>query len=258
MDNPSNSLENKQDGKFLRNALLEFIPYIYKDLWEIGSTPAYKYELLKKHMLTSKIPKILDLGCGKGAELIQLKKKFEFQGVGVDYLPEFIEDAKYRMQINECDGIEFYVDDFKQNINNYKNFDIVLYTHSGDIFGPLNDTLNALKSTIKPNGHILIDSNSRKSNAKHPYSLKFLKFAEIKQTFENCSCELLGYIFWDPKNIKRENEFKKNVLTARINELIEKYPEKAELLQNYLNFSIEKMYLLETEIDTLTWLLKSK
>lgn len=258
MENPSNHTENQQDGKFLRNELLEFIPYIYKDLWEIGSTPAYKFKLMKKNMLTSKNPKILDLGCGKGAELIQLKKKFEFQGTGVDFLPQFIEDAKYRMQINECSGIEFIVDDFKQNLNNYKNFDIVLYTHTGDIFGSLADTLNALKSTIKPNGHIILDSHARKSNAKHHYSLKFLTFPEIKKTFDACSCELLGYIFWDPKSIKRDNQFKKNVLTARINELIEKHPEKQDLFRNYLTFSIEKMHLLETEIDTLTWLLKAK
>ena len=50
--------------------LFPFLPYIFQDLWEIGTSPEIVLTLVKKHTTDYSNLKVLDLGCGKGAVLI--------------------------------------------------------------------------------------------------------------------------------------------------------------------------------------------
>src|SRR5690606_20490273 len=70
-----------------------FVPQLLRGLWALGSMPAYVIELVERN-IRRPFRSVTDLGCGKGAVLIQLAEKFDFHGVGIDIVPEFIVEAR--------------------------------------------------------------------------------------------------------------------------------------------------------------------
>lgn len=238
--------------------ILPFLPYLFKDLWELGSAPGYKYELLKKNMLTSNKPRILDLGCGKGAELIQLRLKFEFEGLGVDIIPEFIEDAKFRCSLNNCKDLTFRVDNYKENLLNFKDFKIVIFSYDSDILGSITESLNSLKDIFPPaKGYILFDNANRKSDKLNELNKRYPSFKETKQFFLEANFQIVGYIFWDMNRLKRDNDFNNNCIATRAKELMDKNPDKMHFLQDFVEKQFDESRLLENELTCVTWLLKN-
>jgi len=55
--------------------LIPYLPYLFQDLWELGSSPIDILKMITKHILVSKETKVLDLACGKGAVSVNLAKE---------------------------------------------------------------------------------------------------------------------------------------------------------------------------------------
>ena len=62
--------------------LLPFIPELFKDLWELGSSPKVVLEWISHLKLPAYKTKVLDLGCGKGAVSITLARELKFNILG--------------------------------------------------------------------------------------------------------------------------------------------------------------------------------
>lgn len=242
-----------------QDEITPYLPYLMKDLWELGSIPAYKYELLSKHMLTNGNPSIIDFGCGKGAELIQLAGKFKFTGTGVDILPEFIEEANFRKGLNLAEFLTFKVDDFKKNIASYSDFNVLIYDYDVDIFGNIPNTLNVLKNVIlKDKGCILFDNAILKTEKPSERTKNYDNFKNVKTQIIEAGYDVLSYIFWDMRHIVRTDEFNNMCIARRAEELKEKYPDKQELLSSYVRKKSEKAELFASELNGITWLLRIK
>ena len=67
--------------------LKDYIPYILQDLWEFGADPETMIALIKDHVDISN-PKILDLGCDKGAVSIRIAQEMNCYVTGIDAVPE--------------------------------------------------------------------------------------------------------------------------------------------------------------------------
>jgi SAM-dependent methyltransferase len=99
------SIIESLDGTDIR--LREYIPYLLQDIWEIGADPETMTSLIKEHVDISN-PRILDLGCGKGAVSIRMAQEVECTVFGIDAVPEFIKEAnEYARKFNvyNTDGI---------------------------------------------------------------------------------------------------------------------------------------------------------
>jgi len=69
-----------------------FIPFLLQDLWFLGCNYSVIPELIK-HIKPDKESRIIDLGCGKGATIIELAGMFPGTYTGVDIMAEFIEEG---------------------------------------------------------------------------------------------------------------------------------------------------------------------
>ena len=247
---PSPKIQNEE--------LRPYLPYLLKDLWEMGNIPAYKFELLSKNLLTKTKPSIIDLGCGKGAELIQLAEKFEFQGTGIDIFPEFIEEAIFRKQLNKCEHLNFIVDDFVINLSNYKDFNVVIFEYNSKLFGSVADSLANIKQTLKGNkGYILLDTEVLNDGTKAATIPGFDIYKNVKAQILAENCTILGYIYWNNQYLMRQHEFNSICIARRVAELTEKEPEKELLFTSFLDYQKNKSQLMEKDLNCITWLLRT-
>lgn len=73
--------------------LIDYIPYLLQDFWELG-TPSSQVNLLLKKAGAGKGMKMLDLACGKGANAVKAAEKFGISVKGIDIVAEFTGYAK--------------------------------------------------------------------------------------------------------------------------------------------------------------------
>ena len=72
-----------------------FLPYLLQDLWALGGCPETAIALLQRAgVAPAPDDRVVDLGCGKGAMLIEFAKRFGCRGYGVDSMAAFIDDAR--------------------------------------------------------------------------------------------------------------------------------------------------------------------
>lgn len=247
---PSPKIENEE--------LRPYLPYLLKDVWEMGNIPAYKFELLSKNLLTKNRPSIIDLGCGKGAELIQIAKNFEFEGTGVDIYPEFIEEANFRKKLNNCEHLTFIADDFVNNLKQYKEYNVILFEYNSRLFGSVADSLNSIRNVLKGGkGYILFDAAVLKDSSKVGVIHGFELQKNIKEQMNVANFSILGYIYWNVQYITRQYELNNICISRRAAELSEKEPEKSDLFNSYLAHQERKRQLFAKDLDCITWLLRT-
>jgi len=122
--------------------------------------------------LTQKL-KIVDVGCGTGATVIDLKKMFHrgVEVIGVDVMSDQIDIAQKRMKEY---GIwsEFYLYDGEHLPFSDSSVDVI---YSSDVLGHVKDVsawLQELYRVLKPNGEIIMFSESKLG--KHAYIRNYL------------------------------------------------------------------------------------
>lgn len=234
--------------------LLQFIPYLLQDLWEIGSSPEPFIQLIKSYGDNYTEMKILDLGCGKGFVTISIAKEFKCHCHGIDAMPEFICEAEERANEHSVSDIcSFEVNDIRSRIKSLKDFDFIILGSIGDVFGNYESTLCKLSNSIKKSGAVIIDdgyklSEDNKSNSKN----------DILGQISKAGMKLEKEIIYDANRIKESNDFIFSKIVQRSNELIIKYPNKKNLFINYLKKQEEENNLLENRMVCSTMLIKKK
>ncbi|SHG48982.1 class I SAM-dependent methyltransferase [Winogradskyella jejuensis] len=125
------------------------LPYLFRDYSEMPKLEQKALQLTKG--------KVLDVGCGSGSHTLYLQDK-GFKVKGIDSSKGAIEVAKQRGVLNaECVSLLDY---------SKEQFDTILLLMNGTgIFQEVQQVasyLKHLKSLLKPNGQILIDSSDIK------------------------------------------------------------------------------------------------
>ncbi|CAG8643271.1 3215_t:CDS:10, partial [Ambispora gerdemannii] len=80
------------------------------------STTMRKTRSARKIALSRKTTKLLDLCCGTGTIGITMAKKFD-QVVGVELVPEAIEDAKFNAKLNDIRNVEYHAGKVEELLN---------------------------------------------------------------------------------------------------------------------------------------------
>ena len=139
--------------------LIPFIPIILQDLWTLGSMPAYVIELVEKHVPITTVKNVVDLGCGKGAVLIQLSQALGLSGLGIDLLPAFVEAAQQKaVRWGVSDRVTFEVGDIRAAIVHHRDIDLLIYGDDSDVLGDEQETLAALQNCIASNGWVILET----------------------------------------------------------------------------------------------------
>jgi SAM-dependent methyltransferase len=237
--------------------LYPYLPYILQDLWEMGTDPRAVVELVKKHIKTAPF-EALDLGCGKGAVSIRLAEAFDCRVTGIDGLPEFIDEARsYAAKYNVTHKCRFEVDDARVRIKSLQDFDLAILGAVGQLFGNIFQTLISVGKTLKPGGYIIIDDGWLPDDSNTTYD-RCLRKSEFYYQIEKAGFDILEERRFDSDLFNAANDEIWIAMKKRIDELIEKEPQKRNIFEHYLEVQQNEIEMMTTEIVCALWILKMK
>ncbi|MBN2695557.1 methyltransferase domain-containing protein [bacterium] len=213
-------------------ALTNFIPRIFSNIWELGSDPDIAIEILIRNGCNPFIKTALDLGCGKGAILIQLARKFGITGLGVDLISEFVDEArKYARRYGVSSKLRFEVEDILRTVTLSSDYDLVTYSFDSEALGDLKKTLQMLSSTIKAGGYILLDIVYSPKNETQIEDT--ITEEELELQIDESSLLLIDKQVWSREKIKEVNHKSNQLIFRQIELLAEEYPENRALFEQY-------------------------
>lgn len=238
--------------------LFPFLPYILQDLWEIGADPYVIIKLIRKYCNKVAELKVLDLGCGKGAVSVKVSQELGCACYGIDGIPEFIEFA--RQKASECKVnhlCKFETADIRKKVIELSGYDVVILGAIGPVFGDYFSTLSTLAKCINENGIFIIDDGYIHDDSDFNHPLLYKK-SDILQQIEKAGMQLVENDIMDREDIKDSDEFIFNNLKKRCMELIDKYPDKKDLFENYIKKQEVENDVLENKIIGTTMVIKKK
>jgi len=255
IDETQQSVANSLEVEY---KLLPHMPYLLQDLWELGSAADQILDLISTLPLSANTIKVLDLGCGKGGVSIKIASKFGFEVVGIDAMPEFLKDAFNKATEYKVNGLCTFIEqDIQTYVKNENNFDIVILASLGGIFGDNRDTVNILRTQVKPGGFIIIDDGYLKNseNLKRKGYGHYRNYKETIKELTTFNDSLFTEISTAETSKNINDEYLKFIENRSI-ELIHKYPELEKDLNSYLELQREECDILENEIEGMIWVLK--
>lgn len=238
----------------LTNDELEsYIPELLKGLWELGSMPEYIIELIGRNNL-EKGRHVIDLGCGKGAVLVKLSKQFDIKAIGVDIVPDFIEEAeKYAKNYGVFDSILFKTEDIIETIKTITKQDIVIYGYDSEVLGDLDRTIRELANCVKADGYIILEFMFADQLIEG-----MLNDKEMNNIIAQTGYCILDRIDWDREVLKQINRQNTEMIEENVKRLISQYPDKKEIFNDYLQNQIDECAELENQYICTTLLLGQK
>jgi ubiquinone/menaquinone biosynthesis C-methylase UbiE len=243
--------------------IIPYLPYLLQDLWELGAIPGDIIQLIAFHKINTKDLKVLDLGCGKGAVSIELAKAFGFTVKGIDLLPEFIEYARQKAEEMKVSSLcEFVTGDMNLAVETEKNYDMVILGSVGSVLGGPLETLLRLKKVIKPEGGYIILDDAYIREPENDPVLKsggdYYSYAHWLEAFDQAGLLLIEEKTADEAELAQINESNNLAIIKRARELKTKYPDKAQLFDDYIKDQQDECDDLTENITSATWVLQCK
>ena len=97
--------------------------------------------------------RILDLGCGTGKHLEQLRKKYPNSRItGVDLSPDMLRFVNHSI----VDSVEIINEYYSPNIFPEDEFDLIVCSYSITMMDDTDSILNTIKQHLKPSGRLLV------------------------------------------------------------------------------------------------------
>jgi len=223
--------------------IVPFLPYILQDFWEIGTPPEVVIRVVKTQRFVP-LQHVLDLGCGKGAVLVNLAAALKCNCYGIDGIPEFIETAKEKALEYGVDTLcRFEVGDVREKISILDTFDVIILGGIGQVFGNYYTTLTTLSKHLTQNGIIIINDAyiDDSSIFQHPL---VLKRRELLKQVEQAGMHLIDEHTDIP--IDSVREFKN--LQKRCKELMMKHIEESSLFERYVQSQADEYEALEKKM----------
>lgn len=236
--------------------LYPFLPYILQNLWEIGADPEIIINLIGKHFINYSKLKVLDLGCGKGVVSIKIAKKLNCMCHGIDAMPEFIVEAKDKATEYQVDHLcKFEVGDIRERVKILPKFDIIILGAIGPIFGDYFSTLTTLSMCLDKDGAFIIDDGYIDNNSDYAHPL-ILKQETIHQQIKAAGMQLVDEEIITKESIRNSDDYIFNNIEKRCLELINKYPDKQHLFQNYIQRQEEENDILANKVVCSTMVIR--
>lgn len=241
--------------------LIPHLPYLLQDFWELGSSPEDMLHLFKKHITLNPGMRILDLACGKGAVSIQLAQELAIHFKGVDFFPEFIDEARSKaLEMGVADRCRFEVGDANDSLKTERDYDGVIFGAVGNIFGDYPSTLRALTAVVKKGGYLLIDDAyvlDRQDNKQLRLAREYPTYEEWRAMFRELNLEIIDCLL--PSEDSPDDGFEEelNWIRARAEELKRIHPAKQALFDKYVENQRNEYLDLQQGLTGATWLVRA-
>jgi cyclopropane fatty-acyl-phospholipid synthase-like methyltransferase len=236
--------------------LFPYLPYILKDLWEIGADPEIIISLIDRHFVNPARLSILDLGCGKGAVSVKIANKFGCSCHGIDAIHEFISDARKKaLEYNVEHLCRFEVGDIRLRVNFLSSFDIIILGAIGPVFGDYFTTLTTLSGCLNDTGVIIIDDSYIENNSDYSHPL-IQKQSKTIQEIHSAGMQIIEEVIIGKDHIKESDNSIFDNLKKRCLELMALYPHRKDIFMNYIKKQEEENFVLENKVICSTMLIK--
>ena len=250
------SVVTAMDGNDIE--LFSYLPYILQDLWEIGADPDAVINLIGKHFSEYDKLKVLDLGCGKGAVSIKIAETLGCKCHGIDAIPEFITYSQEKAIDCKVQQLcTFETGDIREKVKDLLAYDIIILGAIGPVFGNYFTTLTTLSKCLNESGIFIIDDGYIENNSDYSHPL-IQKQATIIQQIDSAGMQLVEDNIIRKDKIKDSDDYIFDHLKNRCFELINKYPDKKELFENYIKKQEIENDVLENMIVCSTMVIKKK
>jgi cyclopropane fatty-acyl-phospholipid synthase-like methyltransferase len=237
--------------------ILPYLPYILQDFWEIGSDPDTIINLIKKHINIGNLPKVLDLGCGKGAVTVNVAHKLKYECYGIDAISEFISFARFKANEYGVDEFcRFEVGDIREKIKLLEFYDVIILGAIGQVFGNYYETLTNLNQHLSEDGIIIIDDGYIEDESDFTHQQVFRK-SEIQKQINEAGMFLAEEVVDDASETVACNYDREyHNIAKRCQELIDIHPDKANIFLNYKNIQKIEYNNLKRDITCSTMVIK--
>jgi len=242
MKNDKNIIVESLSGNDVN--IFPHLSYLLQDLLSLGSNPEILLQLIERNFSKlSNVQNVLELCCGKGAALINIVKKYNWHGKGIDLYEPFISEAKLIASEESLSAkIDFQVMNIKDAIKNLHDFDLIITGYETDLLGSEIESLKQIINCASKNGFILYET-------AHEKSIPFDKLLN-----EN-NFKIIDKIEHNSETVKAANLFNTNKIKQRANELAKEFPDKKELFFNYVELQEKECFELENNCIFVSYLL---
>lgn len=239
-------------------ALIEFLPYLLQDLWEIGSSPEVMAELLRRHVPRPGTLRVLDLACGKGAVSVGLARTLGCEVKGIDLLEEFVAYARGKArELGGADRCSFEVGDANAAVEAERGWDVVILGAAGDILGSYEETLEKLAGTVRPGGYLLIDDAFlREANRAVRYEHDYLTREQWLALIGRQGLALVEAVEEADDALRELNDANTRAIARRAVELTALHPDKRALFDDYVRSQQDESEDLADAVVGVTLLLQ--
>jgi SAM-dependent methyltransferase len=214
--------------------IIPFLPHLLQDLWELGSSGEEMLSMIRQHVPITDGFTALDLGCGKGAVSITLANALGIRCKGIDLLPDFIREADIKAAEYGVDKLcNFVVGNIRESFTAERGYDLVIFGAVGDVLGERPETLDALMSTVKPSGYILLDDGYRldgDSSELH-FEGDYPTLAHWHAMFKAAG---LRFVALSPAEDRPNDSRDLEHIRRRAHELIQAHPQRREMFERYV------------------------
>ncbi len=241
------SIARAMDGSDGR--IVPFLPYILQDSWELGTDPEIVIDLVRRHARDRARLRVADLGCGKGAVSVRLAAAFGYRSLGIDGIREFIDCAEAKaVEAGVAHLCLFEVADVRERIEGLGRFDVIVLGAIGPVFGDYRATLGTLAPHLGEGGVIVIDDGfiPDDSPGTHP---QVLKRGEAMRQIAAAGMRLIEEIPVRGESVKGRDEAMFRDLRKRCLELMERFPERKALFEDYIRRQVEENEFLEGDVE---------
>ena len=234
--------------------LLPYIPYLWQDLWSLGTPLEPLIALLKRQNLSLGDFNVLDLGCGKGEAGVQIARLFGARVHMVDAVPDFIRYAKDRAKKLRIVRCAFSTEDILRTVLRARDYDMAMLCLTDGALGCALETVRMLKGTVKPGGYLVIADTYR--NGQKADGGETLD--DWLDAFKVENCIILDRYDGEGEGFYNEYDIERDIerIALRAAELKRKYPKKEELFDGYLE-SLTYCYGNNDAVSTALWLLRA-
>jgi SAM-dependent methyltransferase len=239
-------------------AILEHVPELLQDLWELGSDPELVLEWLREEGLGGSGTRVLDLGCGKGAVAMTVAEELGCRVDGIDALPAFIDLARGEARARGLGQLcRFEVGDLRETIREARGYDAVLLVSVG-VLGSAEALVGGCRRCVKDGGVIIIDD----AYLVRPGAIEFPGYDNLttrEETLRQLAShgdELLRERRTPRAEVRAQNKRYSRAIERRVAELTARHPEHAHSLRDYLHKERRECEILETVVECATWMLR--